>query len=51
MHSNTTTVFGSNNTRLVVDGLLPRTDYTFLVRVQGAEATSGNRFTATPTGR
>ena len=50
-HTNTVTVFGSNNTRLVVGGLLPRTNYTFSVRAQGAAtARSGTRFTATPTG-
>ena len=50
-HTNTITVSGSSNTRLVVGGLLPRTNYTFLVRAQGAaNARSGTRFTATPTG-
>ena len=50
-HTNTVTVSGSSNTRLVVGGLLPRTSYTFSVRAQGAaNARSGTRFTATPTG-
>ena len=50
-HTNTVTVSGSSNTRLVVGGLLPRTNYTFSVRAQGAaNARSGTSFTATPTG-
>ena len=50
-HTNTVTVSGSSNTRLVVGGLLPRTSYTFSVRAQGAaQSRSGTRFTATPTG-
>ena len=50
-HTNTFIVSGSSNTRLVVGGLLPRTNYTFSVRAQGAaNARSGTRFTATPTG-
>ena len=50
-HTNTVTVSGSSNTRLVVGGLLPRTSYTFSVRAQGAAtARSGTMFTATPTG-
>ena len=48
--TNTVTVSGSSNTRLVVSGLLPRTNYAFRVRAQGAaNARSGTRFTATPT--
>ena len=51
LHTNTAAVSGSSNTRLVVGGLLPRTNYTFSVRAQGAAiARSGTRFTATPTG-
>ena len=34
-HSNEVFVAVSNNTRLVVDGLLPRTSYTFSVRAVG----------------
>ena len=50
-HSNTVTVSGSSTRRLVVGGLLPRTNYTFSVRAQGAvTARSESRFTATPTG-
>ena len=50
-HTNTVTVSGSSNTRLVVGGLLPRTSYNFSLRAQGAANTrSGTRFTATPTG-
>ena len=44
------TVSEPSNRRLVVDGLLPRTSYTFSVRAQGAvNARSGSSFTATPT--
>ena len=51
-HTNTVTVSGSSNTRLVVGGLLPRTNYTFSVRALGAAmARSVTRFTATPTGK
>ena len=50
-HSNTVNVSGSSTTRLVVGGLLPRTNYTFSVRAQGAAvARNGTLFTATPTG-
>ena len=50
-HTNTVTVSGSSNTRLVVCGLLPRTNYTFSVRARGAANTwSGTTSTATPTG-
>ena len=50
-HTDTVTVFGPSNTRLVVGDLLPRTSYTFSVRAQGATATrSRTLFTATPTG-
>ena len=43
--SNTVTVLGSSNTRLVVDGLLPHTSYIFSVRAQG----DGNSDRATST--
>jgi hypothetical protein len=47
-------VSGSSNTRLVVGGLLPRTGYSFSIRVQGTAASgSVTGFilsTATPTG-
>ena len=54
-HSNTVTVSGSSTTRLVVGGLLPRTNYTFSVRAQGANdtrspSTNASRFTRTPSG-
>ena len=50
-HNNIVIASGSSNTRVVVGGLLPRTNYTFSVRAQGAaNARSGTRFTATPTG-
>ena len=50
-HTNTVTVSGSSNTRLVVGGLLPRTNYTFSVRAQGAsDSLSATMYTATPTG-
>ena len=40
-----------SESRLVVDGLLPRTIYTFSVRAQGAaNSRSETSFTATPTG-
>ena len=49
--TNTVTVSGSTNTRLVVGGLLPRTSYTFSVMAQGvATARNGTSFTATPSG-
>ena len=51
-HTNTVTVSGPSNTRLVVGGLLPRTNYTFSVGAQGAAtAMSRASFTATPTGK
>ena len=51
LYTNTVDVSGSSNTRLVLGGLLPRANYTFSVRAQGAaDARSGTRFTATPTG-
>ena len=51
LYTNTVAVSGSRNTRLVLGGLLPRTNYTFSVMAQGAaNARSGTRFTATPTG-
>ena len=51
LHTNTVTVSGSSTTRLVVVGLLPRTNYTFSVRAQGAAvARIGFRFTVTPRG-
>ena len=47
-HKDTVTVSGSSNTRLVVGGLLPRTNYTFSVRAQGAATVwSDSVFTAT----
>ena len=46
--TNTVTVSGSSTTRLAVGGLLPRTNYTFSVRAQGAAARNATRFTATP---
>ena len=50
-HTNTINVSGSSNTRLVVGGLLPRTNYIFSVKAQGApNASSETRFTATPMG-
>jgi hypothetical protein len=52
-HTNTVTVSGSSNTRLVVGGLLPRTSYTISVRAQGAAASGSattSATTATPTG-
>ena len=50
-HNNIVIVSGSSNTRLVVGGLLPRTNYTFSVRAQGAAAAmSAIQFTDTPTG-
>ena len=50
-HTNTVTVSGSSNTRLVVGGLLPRTNYTFSVRAQGANMSRSNStFTAVSTG-
>ena len=52
-HTNTVTVPASGNTGFVVGGLLPRTNYTFSVRVQGTSYTSarnGTAFTATPEG-
>ena len=50
-HTNAVTVSGSSNTKLVVGGLLPRTNYTFSVRAQGtANARNGTAFTATPEG-
>ena len=51
-HTYIVTVSGSRMTRLVVGGLLPRTNYTFSVRAQGAAvARNGTSFTATPTGQ
>ena len=51
LYTDTVNVSGSSNTRLVVGGLLPRTNYAFSVRAQGAaNARSGTRFTATSTG-
>ena len=48
-HTNTVTVSGSSNTRLVVGGLLPRTGYTFSVGAQGTDLTRPSaRFTANP---
>ena len=48
-HTNTVTVSGSNNTRLVVGGLLPRTGYTFSVGALGTNRTRDSaRFTAYP---
>ena len=50
-HTNIFDVPGSSNTRLVVGGLLPRTNYTFSVRAQGAsDSQNATQFTATPTG-
>jgi hypothetical protein len=47
-HANTVTVSGSSNTRLVVSDLLPRTNYSFSVRAQGAaNARRATKFTAT----
>ena len=50
-HTNTVTVSGSGTTRLVVGGLLPRTNYTFSVKAQGAaQSRNASRFTGTPSG-
>ena len=50
-NSMTVTMSGSNNRRLIVFDLLPRTSYTFRVRAQGAPGSqSATQFTATPTG-
>ena len=52
-HTNTVTVSGSSNTRLVVGGLLPRTNYTFSVRAQGdgsSDSATAAMFTANSTG-
>ena len=47
----TNTVSGSSSRELVVGGLLPRTNYTFTVRAEGAShSTSATTFTSTPTG-
>ena len=48
-HTNTVTVSGSSNTRLVVGSLLPRTSYIFSVGAQGTTLTRHSaRFTANP---
>ena len=48
-HTNTVTVSGSSNTRLVVGGVLPRTGYTFSVGALGTNLTRpSTRFTANP---
>ena len=50
-NSMTVTASGSNNRRLVVGSLLPRTSYTFRVRADGAsDSQSATQKTATPTG-
>ena len=54
-HTGTVTVSGSSTTRLVVGGLLPRTNYTFSVRAVGADdmigpSASQSSFTSTPSG-
>ena len=48
----TNTMSGSSSRELVVDGLLPRTSYTFTVSAEGSprSSTSSPRFTSTPTG-
>ena len=47
----TNTMSGSTTRELVVGGLLPRTNYIFKVRAEGASSyTSANAFTSTPTG-
>ena len=51
-HTSSANVSGSNNTSLVVGGLLPRTSYTFRVRAQGADAArNGSQLTGTPEGK
>ena len=50
------TLLGSNNTRLELDGLLPRTNYTFTVRAVGdlallSSSALATESTGTPTGR
>ena len=54
-HADTLNVTGSNTTRLVVNGLLPRTNYTFSVRAVGAlglmsPSASESRFTSIHSG-
>ena len=49
--TNTMSGLSSKEFELVVGGLLPRTSYTFTVRVEGASSTTSNTtFTSTPTG-
>ena len=51
LHNNMVNVSESSNTRLVVRGLIPRTNYTFSVRAQGAAAArNGFNSTAIPMG-
>ena len=49
-HGNAIPVSGSSNTRLVVVGLLPRTNYTFSVRAQD-DGLTATMFTANSTGK
>ena len=51
-HTSSANVSGSNNTSLVIGGLLPRTSYTFRIRAQGADAArNGSELTGTPEGK
>ena len=55
-HGIKTTLLGSNNTRLELDGLLPRTNYTFTVRAVGdlallSSSAHATESTSTPTGQ